>query len=290
MSESIDHPIDQPREWFAGRIVHPTNRHYASGIHDDATAQAAGFRGGTIAGSAHLDTFVPLALELHGQSWFESGSVSMAFTYATTDGEPTQAFISTVDSDGQRGAKIETLEGMLVGKGTVGAPAAGGLAALRKTDPANDTSHARILRSLSVGDAIAPAIDTIDGNDMAQRNQHGLITEPLDWYAGASPWGGAIVPPSAVIDAANRVVSAALMPKLPPAVGMWSALEVQFVRGPVFSDVAYTVSGTIVAINDSPKTEIVWQDLELRDIEGVVASVRIQSRFVKSTSELWKQP
>jgi hypothetical protein len=285
----MNHAHDQGGDWFTGRLVHPTNRHYASGIHDDATAQAAGFRGGTIAGSAHLDTFVPLALELHGQAWFEGGSVSMAFTYATTDGEPTQALISTIDADGQREAKVETPEGVLVGRGTVGGPAATGLSALRQIEPLNDPSHARILRNVSAGDAILPSTDTIDGNDLAQRNQHSLITEPLQWYAGTSPWGGPIVPPSAVIDAANRVVSAALLPKLPPAVGMWSALEVQFVRGPVFSDVAYAVSGKVVAINDSPKTEIIWQDLQLSDTAGVVATVRIQSRFVKSTSTLWAQ-
>jgi hypothetical protein len=276
-------------DWLIGRIVTPTNRHYASGIHDDATAQSAGFRGGTIAGSAHLDTFVPLALQLFGPTWFTGGSVSMKFAYATTDGEPTIASVhrTSITANGQHVAKVETPVGVLVASGSIGAPGSTGPSHLRSNPLAHDATRARILANVSVGDQIGPGTDVIDAADTADRNNTGLITEALDWYAGVSPWGGAIVPPSAVIDAANRVVSAELLPKLPPAVGMWSALEVQFIRGPVFSDCSYTVDGEIVAINDSPKTEVIWQDMTLSNADGPVASVRIQSRFVKSTSPLW---
>ena len=57
-------------------------------IHDDATATVLGFRGGTVAGSIHMDQFPPLLLEAFGQGWFETGSLSLYFRYATTDGEP----------------------------------------------------------------------------------------------------------------------------------------------------------------------------------------------------------
>ncbi len=283
--------MNDTNEWIIGRTVHPTNRHYASGIHDDATAQAAGFRGGTIAGSAHLDTFVPLALELFGPGCFETGSISMKFAYATTNGEPTIASIrrTSPDGNGQHEAKVETPGGVLVASGTIGAPVATGCTALRIIDPAHDPSEARILACLTAGETIDPGTDTISRLDFITRNNTGLITEPHNWYVNTSPWGEPIVAPSAVIDAANRVVSAALLPKLPPAVGMWSALEVQFVRGPIHSDQPYSVTGKIVAINHSPKTEGIWQDVTLSDATGAVATVRIQSRFVKSTSPLWTE-
>jgi hypothetical protein len=56
-------------------------------IHDDETATALGFRGGTVAGSVHLDQFPPLLLQAFGQPWFETGSLSLYFRHATTDGE-----------------------------------------------------------------------------------------------------------------------------------------------------------------------------------------------------------
>jgi hypothetical protein len=280
-------------EFLVGPVVRPTNRHYASGIHDDSTAQAAGFRGGTIAGSAHLDTLVPLALDLCGQQWFETGSVSFTFKYPTTDGEPTLAMIERTDTGGQHAARVETPDGVLVGFGTVGAPGASAVTQLHSSALRHDRSNARILQSVEAGDPIGPGIDTIDGDNLLGRVEHGLITEPIEWYrkpSPESPWGAQIVPPSAVIDSVNRVVSAHFA-TLPPAVGMWSALEVRFVNGPVLADVPYRITGEVAAIDDSPKTEIIWQDCTLsradRDPGDVVASVRIQSRFVKSTSALW---
>lgn len=289
-----------PTDMLVGRIVRPTNRHYATGIHDDATAQAAGFRGGTIAGSAHLDTLVPLALDQFGTDWFRSGSVSFTFTYATTDGEPTVASMARVGVDGQHQARIETPEGVLVGRGTVGGPDATGTTELFLRELRHDPSNLRILKLVSAGDPIGPEVDRVDGIELDQRVAHGLVTEPIDGYTLAavapdSPWSGQIVPPSAVIEIVNRVVSAQIAAALPKAVGMWSALEVRFIDGPVYADVPYRVEGQVVALGESPKTEIIWQDFVLYDASESadhtnprqVASARVQSRFVKSTSDLW---
>jgi hypothetical protein len=294
---------------ITGREVRPTNRHYASGIHDDSTAQAAGFRGGTIAGSAHLDTLVPLAVDLFGESWFRSGSISMTFRYATTDGEPTVASVAeeeTVGTPGQHSCSVtrsgrggaapgsgHELGPILVGEGTLSSPSATGPSHLRQNPLRHDPNSLRILQSVRQFDPIGPLPDTIDAYEFAQRCEQGLITEPLEWYRttpeqlSVNPFGQAIASPSAIIDSTNRVVSAVLVPLLPPAVGMWSALEVQFVRGPVFTGREYLVSGHIAALSDSPKTEVIWQDMTLSDDAGIVATVRVQSRFVKNTSPLW---
>ena len=50
---------------LVGPIRAPKNSasHLGAGsIHDDATAQKLGFRGGTVAGSLHMEQFPPLAL------------------------------------------------------------------------------------------------------------------------------------------------------------------------------------------------------------------------------------
>jgi hypothetical protein len=276
---------------ITGPVVRPTNRHYASGIHDDATAQAAGFRGGTIAGSAHLDTLVPLAVQRFGDQWFVGGGVSMMFRNPTVDGEPTYAELDSEAPLGQCEARIvRSPDGLLVGSGTVGGPAAVGLAQLHAEPLRHKPDDVRILSALHQGDEIGPDHDQIDGTDLRLRCEAGLITEPLDWYVHTSPWGGTIAPPSGVIDAVNRAVSRALLPILPAAVGMWGALEVQFVEGPVFTDRRYRIVGSVAAISTSPKTEVIWQDMQLidTDTDKLNATVRIQSRFVKSSSPLWQ--
>src|SRR5690348_13368579 len=125
---------------IAGPVRMPRNPsgHVQGSIHDDAAATALGFRGGTVAGSIHMDQFPPLLLEAFGPSWFETGCLSLYFRYATTDGEPVQAFLERprgggadacapdVGQDTQVRAWMTTPEGDLVGEGTasVGRPAA----------------------------------------------------------------------------------------------------------------------------------------------------------------------
>lgn len=56
-SNVITGPVRRPRNMAA---------HIAGSIHDDATATALGFRGGTVAGSVHLDQFPPLLIQAFG--------------------------------------------------------------------------------------------------------------------------------------------------------------------------------------------------------------------------------
>jgi hypothetical protein len=83
-NDTITGPVRSPRNLAAN---------VAGSIHDDATATSLGFRGGTVAGSIHMDQFPPLLLVAFGDRWFETGSLSLYFRHATTDGEPVQAFL-----------------------------------------------------------------------------------------------------------------------------------------------------------------------------------------------------
>src|SRR5262249_44699706 len=61
-------------------------------IHDDATASKLAFRGGTVAGSVHMDQFPPLLLRIFGPRFFETGGLSLYFQNATVDREPVRAY------------------------------------------------------------------------------------------------------------------------------------------------------------------------------------------------------
>src|SRR5438477_7837203 len=95
-------------------------------IHEDATASKLGFRGGTVAGSIHLELFPPLCVRAFGEEWFERGTISINFKNATTDREPVRALLDepSAKSDAQVRAWVERDDGMLVGEGTasVGSP------------------------------------------------------------------------------------------------------------------------------------------------------------------------
>ncbi|MDD9970999.1 MAG: hypothetical protein OXR73_32470, partial [Myxococcales bacterium] len=59
---------------LAGPVRTPRNsaKHAGAGsIHDDATAQKLGFRGGTVAGSLHMEQFPPLFIEAFGDTWLQ---------------------------------------------------------------------------------------------------------------------------------------------------------------------------------------------------------------------------
>ncbi len=277
-----------------GRTVYPTNSDYNTpgGIHDDATAQGLGFRGGTIAGSAHLDTFVPLLLDAFGSDWFVTGSLSVYFRHATTDGEPTVAIVDE-PIDGTRPwpdrllrVRMEMPNGTLVGEGTASVGTCDGSSELGGRDLRHDSSSARILSGFERGAMFGPVQAHID----AQRVVWGCerrITEVLDWYRGPSPWGGPVAPPSAVIDLVSSVAGDLLAAQLGPAVGLWGALEVTHVSGPVLLDQPYDVTVAIAAVADSPKTEILWTDATVRSAETLVATIRILNRFVKASSPMW---
>src|SRR6202140_569872 len=108
---------------FAGPLRRSVNNasKVAGSIHDDATATKLGFRGGTVAGSIHLELFPPLLLKAFGKRWFERGSVSMYFLNATTDREAVRAFVKEPHSDAtdtQVEIWIERDDGMRVAEGT----------------------------------------------------------------------------------------------------------------------------------------------------------------------------
>src|ERR1700689_5911702 len=93
----------------------------AGSIHDDATATKLGFRGGTVAGSIHLELFPPLLLKAFGQRWFERGTISLYFLNAATDREAVRAFVKEPPldaTDAQVDIWIERDDGMRVAEGT----------------------------------------------------------------------------------------------------------------------------------------------------------------------------
>jgi hypothetical protein len=275
---------------YGGRKPEEIHIPAATNIHDDETAQRLGFRGGTIAGSIHMDQFPPLLVEAFGQRWFETGSLSLQFKNATVEGEEVVAAIDAPSgaSDEQVNAWTEALDavdGALVAQGTasVGNPSESTYLHsldLRLGDPAT----LRILHDVQPG--------TPFHHTEALGAAAAWMTAPIfgddDWYQGPSPWGGAIANPSGIVQLLR--FREPFTPHIKDAVGLFGAIEIRFHAGPVFRDTTYDVTGSVVGVGDSPKSEYCWYDSHATDPDGrLVVSMRMQSRWMKASSPLYAE-
>jgi hypothetical protein len=276
-------PVRTPRNLSAG---------VAGSIHDDATATALGFRGGTVAGSVHMDQFPPLALRAFGDEWFSEGSLSLYFRHATTDGEPVRAFIEQPARlhDVHAKAWATTADEVQIAEGTAGIGNPPESSALRARDlRAVDPAELRILRDLRPGAVLGDLVLQPDGERQRQRISQGGMTEPLDWYTGPSPWGGPIAAPSAVVDLLYRRLLDDAKVSMGDHVGLFGAIEIRFRSGPVFTDARYRVTGEVVALSHTPKTEVLWFDSRALDDRGhVVAEMRMMLRQLKQSSPRYR--
>ena len=261
-------------------------------IHDDATATKLGFRGGTVAGSIHMDQYAAALVDLFGPTWFERGALSLYFMNATVDGEAVRV---TAERPAPRQEQIDVAmfrdDGMQVSAGTASLYDHS-LSALKMRDlKPTDPGSLRILKPLQIGQSLGEYTLAPDAERLRQRLDAGLISTPLRWYSGDSPWGGPIAPPSLVVELLwgppMRGLTAAIGKT--GGVGLFGAIEVAHHNGPVLQDRTYAVSARVVAVSESPKTESMWFDSSAHDESGrLVATQRMMLRFMKDSSPLYR--
>jgi len=86
---SLIGPWRSPRQMLAEQVY---DDHVS--IHDDATAQRLGFKGGAIEGPTHFSQFAPLGERLWGDVWFESSCLSAHYRNPAFEGEEVQAVMA----------------------------------------------------------------------------------------------------------------------------------------------------------------------------------------------------
>ena len=281
----ITGPLRVPRNMFSGAHGAPG----AGSIHDDATASKLGFRGGTVAGSVHMDQFAPLLLSIYGDEFFEHGNLSLYFKNATVDAEPVRAFARRIGKEPQTRVWMEKEDGTMVAEGTAscGAPDMEGEVRKRlKTQKAG--GDLRILGDCKVGDESSwVPVRQESSADGAERRQSN-ITEPLPAYQGKGKWAGKVVPIGSCVNVLRAAQGEIL--KRTGAVGLFGALEIQFVNGPVLADTDYLNQCKTLSLSESPKTENIWWEGELKDKSGKLIATHLQYlRFMKGSSPLWAE-
>ncbi|MEX2539903.1 MAG: hypothetical protein WD646_14745 [Actinomycetota bacterium] len=279
-----------------GKIVGPLRRSVnqaqkiKGSIHNDAVASKLGFRGGTVAGSIHLELFPPVLLEAFGDRWFERGTLSINFRNPTTDREPVRAILKQPylrEAGAQVEAFIERDDGMLVGEGTASVgfppePTALEALDLNRFPP----GELRILAGLQAGDVVESK--EIECAASVQIDRLDVITEPLDWYSD-SPWGGPVASPATIVQFLYTHPARVIGAKAENAVGLFGAIEVRHVNGPMVLDRTYRIGAEVLAVGESPKTEYVWFSSYADSLDGArVAEMRMQLRWMKASSQLYQ--
>jgi len=261
LGEALAGPWRTPRNMLAEQ----TYDNHAS-LHDDATAQKLGFKGGAVEGPTHYSQFAPLGYALWGRRWFEEGCCSAHYRSIVYDGEKVRAFIEKAP-EGATVARtwMQKEDGTEVQAGTasVGPDAVTALDERLKTLP--PLEPAVILRDVKVG-AKLPRHEVVMAPDQhmgalypfSLNEKLAQITEPSDWYAKASPWGGAIIPMemiSVLLQYASRTGG---FPSKGPVVGLFADQEIRLLKGPLMVGETYEIERQVEALSGSRRTESLW--------------------------------
>ena len=262
----------------------------AGSIHDDSTASNLGFRGGTVAGSIHMNQFPPVRMRVFGFRWFEQGNLSLNFKNATVDEEEVQVFAEPL-ADGENQVKVwmERNDGLLVAIGTA-AMGDHSQSELQTIDQrACDPSELRILRDVHPGQSLGVYEEHLTAERQFDQFDRHLISDPLDFYRTGSHWGDVVACPSTLVHFLWGLPMAGLRPSIGSAVGLFGAIEVGHVNGPLVLNRDYRIESRVVSVGQSPKTEYLWFDSWADDEEGKrVVNFRMQLRFMKASSPLYQ--
>jgi hypothetical protein len=271
MSHAFDTKIDETDGVLVGPWRGPRQMLAAqeygghASIHDDATAQKLGFKGGTIEGPTHFSQIVPLGMKLWGERFLSEGNISAHYRNACFEGDQVRALVTVPPAGAtQAELRLERADGMEVLKGTIGV-GSGDQSALTVRLASLAAPHMLvILRDVHVGMKTARQSVTM----AADQNMGALypfslteklerITEHSPWYAGGdNPFGRAIVPFEMVSVLLNHVGSH--FPVKGPAVGLFADQEIRMVKGPLFVGAPYEIEREIVGLSESKRTESMW--------------------------------
>ena len=298
MAEDIE--IKEGKMYGGWRAPENLYRGLKTSIHDESTAKSVGMRGGTIPGTIHLSLFAPMGQKIFGERWFEKGTVSFYYTFATVDKEEVRAIlelppdtnkemlpIATNDVQVKAWAELKNGKEIMTGTVSIGSPKEPSYlqAVELKNSPPEDL---RILARHKVGDELPPKEILVTHNGV----KFGIkrITDKLEYYTDKSPWGNPVIYPTALFETMAFGFERITFREY-KAVSFYGATELRYVNGPALVDVPYIAKGKFVCIGVSSKTEYLWLDatLEEKETGKLVAIMRHLDRFMKAGSPLYKK-
>ncbi len=282
-------PLRSPRQMLRSQI----NDGHAS-IHDDQTAQALGFKGGTIEGPTHFTQFDPICFALWGKRWFEEGCISVEYRSPSYEGEAVRAEVER-DSASEDFARIRTLRenGEIILQGTVSvgqtAPPScieEKLSTLRQVDPyviLRDALPGMMRQRIKLN--VHPDQEMGELYPFSLNDKFANITEPSPWYTddgSATPWGRVVIPFEMVSVVLNHVSDSDPWTIHGPTVDLFTAQEVRMYAGPLFANTDYEIERSVRARSGSRRTESLWTQTDVFECGSDV----VIARMLLSTASL----
>jgi len=286
-------PLRSPRQMLA------TQEYDAhASIHDDATAQKLGFKGGTIEGPTHFSQFVPLCVAIWGPRWLEEGCLSVHYRNPCFDGERVRAHVAKPAQGAtqttiwmQREDDVEILKGT-ASIGTQHAPTA----LEQRLQELRAPEQRVILRDVTIGMrsprlrvrmAATQHMGALYPFSLTDKLQ--VITEQSPWYAAngaqSSPWSRAIIPFEMISVLLNHSTWSVQFPIKGPVVGLFADQEIKLVRGPLFVDEDYDIEREVIALSGSKRTESMWVRTRVfrPETDEVLATMLLNSAYLKDS-------
>lgn len=277
MTAPFDTPIEDNGSDLIGPLRSPHQMLAAqqydnhTSIHDDATAQKLGFKGGTIEGPTHFSQFVPLCVAAWGPKWLESGCLSVHYRNPAFEGEQVRAILRKPETGSQQTViRMERSDGTEILRGSASAGANHGATALeQRLATLEKPDHMIILRDVRVGMRTPRIPVRMDARQhmgalypFSLEDKLKVITEASAWYttAGAanSPWKRAIIPVEMISVLCGYAKDSQPLPVRGPVVGLFADQEINVIRGPLFVGEPYEIVREVVALSGSRRTESMW--------------------------------
>jgi hypothetical protein len=229
-------------------------------IHDDATAQTLGFRGGTIEGPTHFSQIVPLACEMWGDRFLAEGCISAHYRNAVYEGEVVRAQLTCSDPGSSRAdLRMEKQDGTEVLTGTVGIgdgqPDSALQMRLRGLPPPTELV---ILQDVRVGMRTGRIPVQMDLDQHMGDLYPFTLRQKLERITENSRAYTRIIPFEMVSVLLNHVSREQPFPARGPAVGLFADQEIRMIKGPLRVGEAYEIEREVVALSQSRRTESQW--------------------------------
>lgn len=283
-------PARGPRQMLAVQ-----NHDGHASIHDDATAQAIGFKGGTIEGPTHFSQFVPLAISVWGDRWLTHGCLSAHYRAPAFEGEYVRAYMRKPEENADiaeiwmmRDDDTEILRGTAsVGPNFPTSALESRLAGLKPlVDPV-------ILADLRVGDRMPRTSVRMDFDQhmgplypFTLSDKLKLITEPSPLYTGSDhPYERPIIPLEMISVLSQYTAREDGPGRREPVVGLFADQEIRLLDGPLYVGEDYEIEREILFLSGSRRTESVWSRTRIYRpaTTHAVAEVLLNNAAIKVT-------
>ncbi len=254
-------------------------------IHDDETAREMGFRGGFVPGSTVGQAAMPAIIARLGQQWMEGGWYSFKFVRPVYVDEEVREVGSTPLADGTLPLRVEARDGRLCCDGSAG------LGATVPWDASQDGTRRadEVFPAMTIGEVFEPSQLRVAPEEVAA--MIAAAGDPTPWYESESPWGGALIPPERLMNAALNAVRGEI--RTDDSIrnpGMWAEHSIAIER-PLFAGRNYTLTEQLADKGLSGRTAYVDFQFEVADESGArCATGRHKIKWIRQSEQPGDRP